>query len=161
MHLSATKSDSLKHKIYHLLTFSFIFQLWYIFVITLVPGLMQLMHLSCFWKIWAFCMSSITHDYLYYAPCIACWAEGHCDDNQEGTLFSWLHVILFLHELSTSCVVDSRKRYTCIYAHVYINSDVLKHMIYHLLKFSFVFHLIYLFCIYLFTYLFRKHKYIK
>ena len=100
-------NDVLKHMIYQLLTFSFVFHLIYLrvylhvylhiyisiyvsiymFVTSHVPGLMSLMHHSFSWKIWAFCMSSIAHDLLYYAPCIACWAWSHCDGNQEGTLF--------------------------------------------------------------------------
>ena len=68
---------------------------------------------SFFCEIWALCVSWITYDHLYYAPCFASWAlfslwvsamcnrtscaqvlevpQSHCGDNWEGTLFSWLH----------------------------------------------------------------------
>ena len=29
---------------------------------------------SCFCEIWALCVSLITYDHLYYAPCLVCWA---------------------------------------------------------------------------------------
>ena len=69
---------------------------------------------SCFCETWAICVSWITYNHSYYAPCLACWvlfgylapamcnriscaqvhelAQSHCGDNQEGTLYSWLHI---------------------------------------------------------------------
>ena len=73
-----------------------------------------ILHPSCFCEIWALCVSWITYDYLYYAPCLVCWAlfgslvpvmcnhtssaqvhelpKSHSGDNRESTLFSWFHV---------------------------------------------------------------------
>ena len=61
---------------------------------------------SCFFEIWALCVSWITYDHLYYTPCLACWAllgslvpamcnrtscaqvlellQSHCGDNRGG-----------------------------------------------------------------------------
>ena len=74
---------------------------------------------SCFCEILAFSVSRITYDYLYHAPCLACWAlfsslvptmykrtscpqvhelpESHCGDNREDTLFSWLHIYTYIY----------------------------------------------------------------
>ena len=73
-----------------------------------------ILHPSCFYEIWALCLSWITCDHLYYAPCLVFWAlfgslvpamcnrtscaqvhklpQSHCGDNQEGTLFLWLRI---------------------------------------------------------------------
>ena len=74
---------------------------------------------SSFCEIWALFVSWITYDHLYYAPCLACWAlfgslvptmcncpscaqvhelpQNHCGDNPEGTLFSWLHIYIYIY----------------------------------------------------------------
>ena len=68
----------------------------------------------CFCLIWALCVSWITYNHLYYAPCLACWAlfgslvpamcnrtscaqlhefpQSHCGDKREGTFSSWIHL---------------------------------------------------------------------
>ena len=69
---------------------------------------------SCFCEIWALLVSKIAYDHLYYPPCFTCWtffgslvsatckrtscakvhelSQSYCVDNQEETLFSWLHI---------------------------------------------------------------------
>ena len=85
--------------------------------IVVITGRAQCFH-DCIYimpiLLWARCVSWITYDHLYYAPCSACWAllgllvpamcnltscaqahelpQSHCGDNREGTMFSWLHI---------------------------------------------------------------------
>ena len=69
---------------------------------------------SCYFEIWALCVSWITYYHKHFAPCFACRAlfgslvpamwnrtsraevhelpQSHCGDNREGTFFSWLHI---------------------------------------------------------------------
>ena len=69
---------------------------------------------SCYFEIWALCVTWITFDHYYYAFCFACWAifgslvpamwnrtscvqvhefrQSYCGDNREGTLFPWLRI---------------------------------------------------------------------
>ena len=89
---------------------------------------------SCFCEIWALCVSWITYDHLYYAPCLACWAlfgslYQQCETVHHvpkcmschkaivvitgGTLFSWylyyIHTIKLFPSLincSISCTIE-------------------------------------------------------
>ena len=69
---------------------------------------------SCYFEIWALCVSWITDYHKHFASCFACWAlfgslvpamwnrtscaqvhefpQSYCGDNREGTFFLWLHI---------------------------------------------------------------------
>ena len=74
---------------------------------------------SCFFEIWALCVSWITYNHLYYVPCLTCCAlfgslvpgicnctscaqehelpQSPCGDNREDILLSWLHIYYYLY----------------------------------------------------------------
>ena len=88
----------------------------------------------------------------YYAPCFACCAlfgslvpamcncmscvqvhellQSHCGDNQEGTLFSWLHIyyahLAFVRFEHSVCCGSLMTTCVYIYIYIYINLKILK-----------------------------------
>ena len=93
-----------------------------------ITGITYILCSSCFCEIWALCVSWITYDHLYYAPCLASlvhWYQqcvtvhhapkcmschkavaeiigrAHCFHNNI-----YIMLILLLRDLSTLCIVD-------------------------------------------------------
>ena len=97
--------------------------------------------LSSFCEIWGLCVSWITYDNLYYAPCLACWAlfgsllpamydrasctqvhrlpQSHCGDNRESTLFSWeniyyAHLVSVEHSVCHGSLITTLLGLVCL-----------------------------------------------
>ena len=60
---------------------------------------------SCFCDIWALCVSWITLDHLYYAPCLPCWA----------LLVHW-----YQHCVTVQAIVVTTRRTHCFHDYMYI-----------------------------------------
>ena len=115
---------------------------------------------SCLNEIWALYVSWITYDYLYHAPCLACWAlfgslvpamcnrksctqvhelpQIHFGENWEGTLFSWLHLyyshlasVRFEHSVCReSLMITYIHIHIYIYIYIYIHTHYYNTIIY-------------------------------
>ena len=107
----------------------------------------------CFWEIETLSALWITYDHLYYAPWLASWAhfgflvpaiynrtscaqvhelpQSHCCDNwEEGTLFSWMHIHVHTNILYSHIYVIHIKKFSVsleknlVFHYLFIKFDV-------------------------------------